>query len=129
MQYGCRDTQLDCNYGETCDTTSGTCIPDSRPHCATCDVTDVWSNPCGNSAQCVPFASTTCRTNADCASGESCDEFVGGRYCHQDYCLVKCRPSSGADECPRGLECGDIYGDGSLNACFGDCDWLLENGL
>jgi hypothetical protein len=125
VTYGCRDTQLDCNYGEICDTTSGTCNPDDQSHCETCSVTSP-GNSCGNGSECVAFSSTSCRTTSDCAQGELCDEFTTGRYCHADYCLVRCRDG---DEAPRGFTCGDVFGDGSLTAFVGDCPWLLENGL
>ena len=122
------DTQLDCSYGEFCDATSGECYADDRPHCQSCDV---YSNPnCGPNAECVPFTSTTCRTNADCESGWKCDDFVGGRYCHQDSCLVRCQlQNASSEQCPRGFDCVSVYSDGSLNACYGDCEWMLENGL
>ena len=125
VEYGCRDTDLDCNYGEICDTTSGTCNYDDRGHCETCSITQ--PNSCGGNAECVAFSSTPCQTTADCEQGEICDQFTTGRYCHADYCLIKCDPS--ADDAPRGFTCMDVYGDRSLIAYVGDCDWLQENGM
>ena len=126
VEYGCRETDLDCNYGEICDTTSGECIADSRDHCQSCYILD--SNSCASNSECVAFAGKSCQSTADCEQGEFCDLFADGRFCHADYCMVRCNPN-GEDDAPRGFTCGDIYGNGSLYAYYGDCEWLLDNGL
>ena len=101
--YGCRNTQLDCEFGEICNENTGNCQPASGLHCDTCDY---WSTfgICSGSAACVPF-----------------DEFAS-----ESYCLETCNPNA-SNQCPRGFECLDIYGDGS-NYCFAWCPTLYANG-
>ena len=37
VEYGCRDTELDCSIAEYCDETTGECYQDSFDHCDVCD--------------------------------------------------------------------------------------------
>jgi hypothetical protein len=76
--YGCRTTELDCDYGETCDLTTGQCYTD-WDYCRTCNPNN--SNSCGNGAMCAPYG----------------DENVG-------YCWKQCQS---ADDCARGFVCYD----------------------
>jgi len=149
VDYGCRDSNLDCGYGEFCDTTTGECYPDERRHCGSCDVAST-GNQCGQGSQCTAWLSGgECDGrnggeevfgviiewgNGDCAPGQHCDPFThdqvatGIGYCHEDYCVVPCEISQ-EEACPRGFDCYDVFGDGSFDGCVGDCSYMLENGL
>jgi hypothetical protein len=94
--YGCRDTELDCSWGEICDTRSGRCEEAAGDFC---DVCDYWGGSgCSGGAECVPF-----------------DDWAS-----EAYCIESCTPAS-TDECPRGYECVDLYGDDSFWGCFAWC--------
>jgi hypothetical protein len=95
--YGCRDTQLDCNYGETCN--NGTCEKVPGPYCK---------------AGCNAFTGGGCGSDASCYSWDY--------YGTETYCLVTCNPSD-VEPCPRGYECADATGLGDY-VCYGDCRWL-----
>lgn len=120
----CRDTQLDCEYGELCDEASGACIEDSRDHCSPCDVFG-GTNQCPG-GECFYLGGTSCNTAADCDPGYECDNLgTGGKVCHADHCYMNCNPSA-AEPCPRGFDCV-AAGDGS-NICFADCPYMMQNG-
>lgn len=95
--YGCRDTQLDCAWGEECNTATGECETAKGDHC---DVCDYWGGggECGGKSECIPFDS----------------------FGDEAYCIEACTPES-TDECPRGYECVDLYGDNSFWGCFAWC--------
>jgi len=150
--YGCRDTHLDCNYGEFCDTTTGLCYPDESGICDSCDPgTDpncygtTERGPCTSSGDCPPDQecyvkeydeSSTCRSDADCDAGFVCGYLSDGSggsigpvcyatACYEGSSLTQCDPSV-PNECSRGFQCQDFgTGDG---LCYGDCGWLIENG-
>lgn len=151
--YGCRDTHLDCSYGEFCDTTTGLCYPDESGVCSPCDpgsdancFATTERGPCSSSGDCPANQecfiqqldeSSTCASEFDCPSGWECS-FVAdasgnpvGPYCLTTACyegssLSECDPSAAGNECARGFQCQDI-GRGQ-GVCFGDCGWLKENG-
>ena len=126
-EYGCRDTELDCEYGEYCDTTTGECYPDDRNLCGTCDITAA-NNTCGPGAECAAYGGDTCWTDADCAAGESCDLFADGFYCHRDWCLHQC-DTNDANACPRGFSCTAAFVGDPTTFCVADCEYLVDNGF
>lgn len=98
--YGCRSTELDCDYGETCDASSGECEQEGE-WCETgCNVNNLYS--CGTNQYCI--------ANTDGGDG---------------YCWNFCEDNG---DCPRGFECVEL-GVGYDNICYGDCDYMTENGF
>ncbi|MFK7929258.1 MAG: hypothetical protein AB8H79_13780 [Myxococcota bacterium] len=92
--YGCRNTELDCAFGETCSAVSGECIYDNRGHCDSCTV-DFWTGAQGD-----------CPEN-----GSFCLSFQGDAP-DVAWCFLPC---STAQPCPRGYVCEDSQdfdGDG-----------------
>jgi hypothetical protein len=149
--YGCRDTHLDCAYGEMCDPTTGTCYPDDAGSCDNCDPGNdancyavYEQGPCSSSGSCpsgqecyiTEYDDTTeCRTDADCASDELCLSLNTGSgtigpHCSKTSCFSgatypACDPSV-ANECARGFQCQEV--SRNQGVCFGDCEWLRDNG-
>mgnify|MGYP000847631655 CR=1 FL=1 len=119
----CRDTELDCAYGQYCNTDTGECYDDTREHCKSCDVTAT-NNQCG-SGECFFYQGDTCNNSGDCDDGYTCSNVPGyGKICHADFCLMSCNPNQ-ADACPRGFDCIDFGTGGYCNA---DCIYMTENG-
>ncbi|MCO4745298.1 MAG: hypothetical protein KC912_10965 [Proteobacteria bacterium] len=116
--YGCRDTDLDCNYGEFC--VDGTCIADTAPHCEPGCSSDA---ECGAGGQCLGWSSNgqSCiGFPGECGAGADCyctDESCTVTECFDNRCLVGCAV---ATDCPRGYDCRPDLG----NVCLGDCDYL-----
>lgn len=129
VSFGCRDTQLDCQYGEFCDTTTGECYQAEENYCKSCDVGA--SPTCSSDGiQGACFADLNgedCVTDRDCPTGYRCDNFGAGVgfACHTDACALECNPRD-ESPCPRGFDCIDGQ-DGNFY-CAGSCPWLLENG-
>lgn len=147
---GCRDTDLDCAYGEYCDVTTGQCY-DADGVCDDCDPgsdTDCFGDtergPCSAAGGCPSGqecyvaeydSSFICSRDADCEGDEVCSEInfgggvVEGPYCLRTACYSGAtypRCDIEADEpCPRGFHCQDL---GSAAYCTADCGWLKENG-
>ena len=88
--YGCRDTNLDCGYGEFCE--NGSCVENGRPFCEPC----LTNFDCGPGGLCVSDGVTThcfetCNSQADCPRGYQCGEFViddPGTYCGADCAYI-----------------------------------------
>jgi len=145
VEAGCEQTELDCHVGEVCDPVSGTCNADDATCEQTCHIYD--SPNCGGGAQCF-FSNIgdQCNNASECASGESCDEFVVSndfctrnadcpqdsycseyfqcvqKYCHADFCYQSCQTQ---DDCPAGFSCLNA---GVGNVCYGDCAYFTQNG-
>ena len=147
---GCRDADLDCDYGELCDTTTSQCYA-ADGVCEECDpgsdadcFGDTERGPCSAAGGCPSGqecyvaeydSSFICGSDADCGTNEVCSEInfgggvVEGPYCLRTACysgstLPSCDLSD-AQPCPRGFHCQD-FGSGAY--CNGDCGWLKENG-
>ena len=152
LDYGCRDTHLDCAYGEFCDTTTGLCYPDDSNTCGDCDPgTDAncfavyEQGPCSSTGSCPRGQecyiseyddSRICSSDADCDRDETCIGLntgsggTEGPYCSTLTCFsgatyAACDPSV-PNECARGFQCQDL-GRGQ-GVCFGDCEWLPATG-
>lgn len=126
--YGCRDTELDCNYGETCDTASGECRPASGSFCESCDVRKSGSQ-CGATGECLwAVDGGSCSSPSDCDAGYTCEDLTGDgqRECHRDFCFETCNPNA-EEACPRGFQCGDVTGTGAYH-CYADCEFMVDNG-
>jgi len=148
--YGCRNTHLDCDYGEFCDTTTGLCYPDDSGSCEPCDpgsdancYASTERGTCDSTGGCpanqecyVAEWTEECRRASDCEDGWECARLTDasgatiGPVCYRTACfegrgLVECDHTV-ENECARGFQCQDFgSGDG---VCFGDCEWLLDNG-
>lgn len=72
----CTDTQLDCRFGERCNTATGACEKDPDPHCEPC----YRPNDCGVDGACVSTDGTG------------------------PFCFLECSPES-YDPCPAGMQC------------------------
>lgn len=126
-EYGCRSTQLDCEYGQYCDQVTGTCYDDDRGLCQTCDIFSGGGCPGGDcyvsstSGYCdIDFGGADCGVDQDCAIFDV-DESA---TCWSD------------GDCPANSQCdfmdlnGDGFGDGYYchtdycftSACFFTCD-------
>ena len=140
---GCRSTELDCEVGEYCDTSTQSCYEDSFDHCGSCDFNQWQSGISGG--ECVVYSydefsycnwDSWTQTGTGCRASESClpmyliDPLASnGGFCASIYKFKTCSPGV-EDTCPRGFNCiADIYGDGSnTNVCISDCDYLISNG-
>ncbi len=126
-EYGCRSTQLDCEYGQYCDQVTGTCYDDDRDLCSTCDIFsgggcaggDCYVSSVSEQTCDIDFNGADCGVGQDCAifdvdSSATCwsDAECGGGHC--DYLDLN----------------GDGFGDGYYchtdycftSACFYSCD-------
>lgn len=117
VQYGCRDTNLDCGYAQFCE--NGTCV-DAQGHCEVgCD----FDSDCGNGF-CLGFDSTgnySCEFTG-CPLGQACyytDSSMTTTECLVNRCLAAC---SAPADCPRGFQCANITGLGNL--CIADCEYI-----
>ncbi len=95
-QKACLSTELDCDVGEYCDTTTGTCFASAAPHCA----------PCVDSS--------------DCGGGSNLCRYVGGTG---PYCLLSCDVQH---PCPAGYSCSGftVYGDVVAYYCYSVCGYI-----
>jgi hypothetical protein len=122
---GCRDSNLDCGFGEYCDTSSGTCYDASGYYCRECqDDADCG----GNGNICLGFGAygsycgVTCESTLDCPSAYEClpvSDASGNIFTNQ--CVTYCwmyiqdearsagraaapeRPTVVSDECQVGV--------------------------
>ena len=150
--YGCRNTQLDCAYGQYCDQVTGTCYDDDRPHCGECDIytgsgcsggqclvsrtanqcnTAYNGTDCPTGMDCAVFDyddSSFCFSDADCTGGMLCDPtylVCYTAYCFESACFQDCTITDGDEACPRGFQCIDVFGDGiSSPVCVGECSFM-----
>jgi hypothetical protein len=126
--YGCRDTHLDCDLGEYCDSSTGECYLSDEGHCASCDREDFQS--CGLDGSCTAHDDgTECWGDGDCPGGQTCEggelsEGIPGN-CSLYLCEISCDPEED-EPCPRGFSC--VPSPDSGNICFGDCMWMYESG-
>lgn len=124
--YGCRTTELDCSYGETCNSSTGECEPSDFPQCESCDVSE-WTPSCPGSMECIwSYDSGDCNSDSDCDAGYHCDDLDldGRKQCHSSFCYETCNPSA-EEPCPRGFQCGE-YNFGYY--CFADCEFMTDGG-
>lgn len=102
--YGCRDTQLDCNYGERCDVTTGSCYVAEQMCTNNCD-----------------YFSPSCPSNQSCAVSSlfgTCDAASGGGCPSGSPCAIV--------EVDEGSNCGDFIGLPDDSECPSGwyCDYL-----
>lgn len=120
--YGCRDTQLDCNYNEFCDQTTGQCVASGMDNCGSCNPE---SASCGGGGACLASEEQGACNSFDysCPSGQGCfiAETDERRTC-EDWLGL---PDDSV--CPSGWSCGQTSAT-DLNlycfrpACFtGEC--------
>jgi hypothetical protein len=123
--YGCRDTQLDCDYGQICDVVSGQCYDWAEDHpgadlCGSCDPS-VTTGRCGNDGLCflAEEQGACSSTTFSCPSGQACGiaEYDDSSSCFDTVFHSDCR---------SGEYCLDSYGAQgpfcSRVACFtGQC--------
>lgn len=92
----CRETSVDCGFGEFCDVSTGDCYQGSGVYCSTCqDDADCGGNGnlCLNFGANGRFCGTECQYETDCPSGFTClgirDEF-GNIFTNQcaTYCWL-----------------------------------------
>ena len=121
--YGCRSTELDCAYGQYCDTTTGECYEATEPLCKSCDISNT-SDECGSSALCFYTEGDTCSSNADCEAGYDCVTRGGTSRCVSAFCLNECDPDQD-DPCPRGFQC---VRTSSGYYCNADCLFMTQGG-
>lgn len=152
--YGCRDTQLDCEYGQFCDQVTGQCYDSDFQECTrTCDLTvegscggdyclateingscnyNYGGTDCPSGNECVLSAvdeASFCFADTDCQSGYHCafDFFVCVQaLCAESKCFEACDVGLGDEACPRGFQCIDPYGNGSPPVCIGECEIMEE---
>ena len=149
--YGCRSTELDCPVGQTCNEQTGQCNEVADLCTRTCDLmtgsgcgagtscqVGAWGDECQGARDCEAgwgcdmflVSHDECYTNQDCSVGE-CYGAIPGlmpgscvlSYCHMDYCFPNCQLQD--PDCPAGFSCEDV---GTGGACWGACDWYIENG-
>ncbi len=97
---GCRDTQLDCDFREYCNTANGQCYDAGGYYCRSCN------------------------DESDCGGGGNLCLNFGGGY---EYCGVECSTDT---DCPAGFGClpiGDFNGNIISYQCATYC-WLYEDG-
>ena len=118
--FACRDTNLDCNFGEFCDSVFGECVPDPVAHCQDCGNASS-AGTCGEAGTCLYGRVADACTAGGCPSGQICDSGL----CYAAVCIEDCDPDA-VDACPRGFAC-TFLGRGSYG-CYADCDYLELNG-
>jgi hypothetical protein len=125
---GCRNTVLDCDYGQICDQDVGYCVTDDRAHCEVCD--GLGDATCPTDGICVVEIEQDyyCQDQNDCRPDQRCDELEDGRYCHADRCQYECDPED-VDSCPRGWLCQETMGYPGTYTCNAECYWLEEQGV
>ena len=100
---GCRDTSLDCAFGEFCDTITGECYAASGPYGEPCVAESTNPEQCGTAENvCLRF----------------------GQY--GDFCGVECDNNT---DCPAGFDCipiGDSAGNVTTKQCITYC-WLYDD--
>ncbi len=92
VEPGCRSTQLDCDYGQFCNTLSGQCYDAGGYYC------------------------NTCETKYDCNGGVDGPNWclrLGGSS--NTYCGVDC---SAGQQCPRGYGCGRVRTVGNVTVAY-----------
>lgn len=110
VEGACRDTSLDCGFGEFCDPASGDCYPASGYYCSDCRDDDDCG---GNGNLCLGFGANgnfcgvTCDTTSDCPAGYDCvpvSDGNGNIITNQclTYCWLYITDSRGPDA-PEGL--------------------------
>lgn len=118
---GCRDTQLDCEYNQFCDQTTGECVESGLDVCSSCDPDTA---TCGGGGACFPSEEQgECSGSFTCPSGQGCfiAEYDDRRTC-EDWLGF---PDDSV--CASGWVCGQVSAtDTSLYclrpACFtGEC--------
>jgi hypothetical protein len=95
---GCRNTQLDCEFGTFCNNLTGECYDAGGAYCRQCE------------------------SSADCGSANNVCLRLGGS--NQTFCGVDC---SGGQECPRGYSCARVRSLGDVTVgfqCIASC-WEL----
>ncbi len=125
---GCRDTALDCEYGQICDPESGRCQADERALCEPCDA--LGDATCPDDGICVMEVNQDayCQSDEDCMPDESCDEFDAGKFCHSDRCRFEC-DAEDSNSCPRGWMCQVTQGHPETDTCAAACYWLEQQGI
>jgi Cys-rich repeat protein len=94
----CRDTRRDCGFQQFCNEANGQCYDAGGDYCRHCSSDD------------------------DCAEGNYCLNFGGGK----SYCGVECTTDH---DCPAGFDCiplGDFNGNITTYQCLTYC-WLYED--
>lgn len=117
IEYGCRDTQLDCPIGDYCNRNSGDCYDDPEGTCDFCTEDQSYADQLellfGGSLQ-----------DRHCVQWDA----AGTTF----YWLSLCNPNQGSEACPRGFACYEnIYDPSSgleVAACIGDCDYYRQEG-
>lgn len=76
---GCRDTSLDCAFGEFCDLATGDCYPGNNNYCKPCIAESTDPDQCGSSenlclgwGQYGDFCGVECDNTTDCPAGYDC---------------------------------------------------------
>lgn len=148
--FTCRDTQLDCDYDQVCG--DDACEPHGGNACSRCDpgIEDYCfplyeSTSCDEDTDCLTgercyvadyIGDEVCSSDDECDPGYACktinfsDGTTSGPHCTRNACFAgaiypPCVPSE-PNSCGRGFQCYDLGGD--LGVCFGDCEWLVDNG-
>lgn len=119
---GCRSEQ-DCASGESCSATDEVCFADEcRTSLLDCELgqnCDLATGQCVDAPACEPCTGSI---EGECGSG-TCVSFVSDQPNH-NYCIFPCLVVGEADQCPRGLECRDLSGNGDL-FCYAECPQFL----
>lgn len=96
VEYGCRNTTLDCNFGEFCNEVSGRCVAADGYYCQAC----IDNDECGSGANVcmrMPGSIQGSYCGVDCSAGQACPAgyFCGARYASGgvligNYCMAPC---------------------------------------
>lgn len=102
--YGCRETELDCSYGERCDQATHECYVDPALHCTA-----------------VPGL----QGQAACTSSGG-TPVCWDQACNEVYCIIPCDDQD-VNACPRGLACAQAIQNDNNTFCFSDCEYYNAN--
>ena len=99
---GCRDTSLDCAFGEFCDLATGECYPGNNNYCKPCISGSSDADQCG-----------------------STENLCLGWGPYGDFCGVECEQTT---DCPAGYDCIPVGENGNIitKQCLTYC-WLYTD--
>ncbi len=101
VERGCRSSELDCQVGEVCNLSNGSCWT-PRASCRSCALDPL---SCGGGSHCLLFE---------------------GQEESEASCYDECSTQS---DCPAGFSCSAInFGAFEVKLCYADCSWLRGEG-
>lgn len=95
VEQGCRNTVLDCAFGEFCNETSGACIDAGNAYCRPCERNEDCGNQGANiclrfGGQLDSYCGVDCSAGQECPAGYSCIRVTSSGETVSFQCLAAC---------------------------------------